>query len=90
MIETPTERLLGIQRMRRDGSVLLVAGVLVLLGGLWLLTTSHAGPLVGIAIAAGLIGAGVDRLLTAWRRRQRFDIELEYELLSRPSSTSNR
>jgi membrane-bound ClpP family serine protease len=89
MIETPTERLLGIQRVQRAGSILLVLGVVALLGGLWLLTTTHAGPLAGIALAFALIGAGIDRRLTARRRRQRFDIELEYELLSRPSLTSN-
>lgn len=89
MIETPTERLLGIQRMHRAGTLLLAAGVLALLGGLWLLTTTHAGPLAGIAIAAALLAAGIDRRLTARRRRRRFDIELEYELLSRPSLTAD-
>ncbi|MFB2583995.1 hypothetical protein [Herbiconiux liukaitaii] len=89
MIMTPTERLLAIQRMQRAGTALLVAGGLVLLGGLWLLTTTPAGPLGGIALAVALIGAGVDRRLTARTRRQRFDIELEYELLSRPSTSTN-
>ena len=90
MIETPTERLLGIQRTRRAGLVLLAVGALALLGGLWLLTTSHSGPLAGIAIALALIGAGADRLLTARRRRRLFDIDLEYDLLSRPTRTPSR
>jgi uncharacterized membrane protein HdeD (DUF308 family) len=86
MRETPTERLLGIQRMHRTGTLLLAAGVLALLAGLWLLTTSQAGPLVGLAIAAALFVAGIDRRLTAHRRRRHFDIDLEYELLSHPST----
>lgn len=83
-VTSPTERLMGIQRMQRAGSGLLVAGAFALPGGVWLLTTSPTGPLAGLFVAAGLIAAGVDRLLTAHRRRQRFDAELEYELLTRP------
>jgi hypothetical protein len=84
-VTSPTERLIGIQRMQRAGSGLLVAGASALPVGLWFLTTSPTGPLAGLVVASGLIAAGIDRLLTAHRRRQRFDAELEYELLSRPA-----
>lgn len=90
MITTPTERLLGIQRMQRAGSVLLSSGGVASVGGLWLLTTSPSGPLAGLAVAAALIAAGVDRRLTAKRRRRSFEAELEYELLSRPTRLSSR
>ncbi|MFB2555958.1 hypothetical protein [Herbiconiux liangxiaofengii] len=90
MITTPTERLLGIQRLHRAGTVLLSAGAVASMGGLWLLTTTPSGPMAGVVVGAALVGAGIDRRLTALRRRQRFETELEYELLSVPLRSSIR
>jgi hypothetical protein len=82
MTRTPTEQFLAIERLRRTGTMLLVLGSVVLLGGLWLLTTTLDGPVAGLLVAAALIGAGIDFRLTARRRREHFDTQLVHELLN--------
>ncbi|MDO9395440.1 MAG: hypothetical protein Q7T71_02725 [Herbiconiux sp.] len=65
----------AIERMRGGGVWLTVVGVAALLGGLWLLTTTPSGPVIGLVVAATLIGSGVRQQVGARRRLVVFEAE---------------
>lgn len=65
---TLAEQWRAIERTRLTGAVLVALGVAGLLGGLWLLTTTASGPLVGLVLAAVLLALGIRYRLDARRR----------------------